>query len=295
MIYFIAILISIAIELGIKRLDAWRHFDWFSQLTDWILHQLKSSRLRDGPIAVLLILLPVVLGVWLVSALLGSLWGFLAFVFSIFVLSMSLGPRDPLRQAQVYAAALEQGDHETANASAADFLGRNINDNPVMTVQAVKEQLFVRLCVNILGVFFWFIVLGPVGAALFRATCLLQERYEDVQGGLAQAIHELFNILLWIPARLTVLSFSIVGNFVDTAHSFRSYSDLWRRDSRELLAAAGMGALHANDQSNASDIDIEHLRHAIALARRTVLAWITAFALIIVITAVVGLSHWASD
>ena len=295
MIYFIVILISTAIEAGIKPLDHWRRFGWFTQLTDWILHQLQSSPVRDGPIAVLAIMAPVVLGVWLVSAMLGGVWAGFSFVFSIFVLSMSLGPTDPIRQAQAYATALEQGDQEAANAHAADFLGRNISDDPVVTAHTIKEQLFVRLCVNILGVFFWFILLGPVGAALFRATCLLQERYEDVQGGLAHAIHELFTILLWIPARLTVLSFSIVGNFVDTAHSLRNYSDLWQRDSRQLLADAGMGALHQQDQSGDGNIDLDHLAHTIALAKRTVLAWLTAFALIIVIIGLVGISSWVSS
>lgn len=294
MIYFIVILISIAIEIGLKPLDHWRRFGWFTQLTDWILHQLQSSSVRDGPIAVLAILAPVVLGVWLVSAMLGGVGSVFAFLFSIFVLSMSLGPTDPIRQAQAYAAAVEQGDQELANASAADFLGHSISDDPVVTAQKIKEQLFVRLCSNILGVFFWFIILGPVGAALFRASCLLQQRYEGVQGGLAHAIQELFNILFWIPARLTVLSFSIVGNFVDTAHTMHSYTDLWQRDSRELLTEAGLAAMHEQDQSEAGKIDIEHLVHTIALARRTVLAWLTAFALIIVIIGTVGISHWVS-
>ena len=294
MSYFIAILISIAIELGIKPLDAWRRFDWFSRLTDWVLHQLESSSVRDGPIAVLAILAPVVLGVWLVTYALSGIWLF-AFVFSVFALSMCLGPTDPIRQAQAYAAALEQGDANTANARAADFLGRSANEDPHVTAQTIKEQLFVRLCVNILGVFFWFIVLGPVGAVLFRASCLLQERYESASGGLAHAIRELFNILLWIPARLTVLSFSIVGNFVDTAHSLRNYSDLWRRDSRELLSASGLGALHIPDQSDDGQVDIEHLAHTIALAKRTVLVWITAFALIIILIGLIGISNWASS
>ena len=294
MSYFIAILISIAIELGIKPLDAWRRFDWFSQLTDWVLHQLQSSSVRDGPVAVLAILAPVVLGIWLVTYALSGVWLF-AFIFSVFVLLMSLGPSDPIRQAQLYATALEQGDEVSANARAADFLGHSVSEDPVVTAQTIKEQLFVRLCVNILGVFFWFIVLGPVGAVLFRASCLLQERYQDATGGLAHAIHELFNILIWIPARLTVLSFSVVGNFVDTAHSLRNYSDLWRRDSRELLSAAGLGAIHIPDQSDDGHIDLEHLAHTIALVKRTVLAWITAFALIIILIGVVGIANWAAS
>ena len=144
MIYFIVILISIAIEIGIKPLDHWRRFGWFSQLTDWVLHQMQSTSVRDGPIAVLAILAPVVLGVWLVSAMLGGVGAFFSFLFSIFVLSMSLGPTDPIRQAQAYAAALEQDDQELANASAADFLGHSVSDDPAVTAQttAIPAPLY---------------------------------------------------------------------------------------------------------------------------------------------------------
>ena len=53
--------------------------------------------------------------------------------------------------------------------------------------------------------------------------------------------------------------------------------------------------MHEQDKSEAGNIDIEHLVHAIALARRTVLAWLTAFAVIIVIIGLVGISNWVSN
>lgn len=281
MSFFIAILLSIAIELGVKSIESWRRYDWFAQLTDWILHRLESTGFKDGPIAVLAIIAPVVIGVWIVSALLYGIGGFLGFIFGVIVLSMTLGPRDPIRQARDYASYVQQGDTEAANSLASEFLSGRIGETPAQTVQLIKRHLFERLCSNILGVFFWFIVLGPVGAALFRASCLLQERYKESDTGLSHSVTELFRILMWIPARLTVLSFAIVGNFMDVLHAIRHFADFWQRDSSDLLADAGVGALHER-AVNESEPDVEGFVDAVSLARRTVLAWITFFALVVI-------------
>ena len=115
---FIAILLSIVFEASIKSLEHWREFAWFSTLTDWILLQMQKSSLRDGPIAVLAILAPLVLGVWVLSLLLTHVWIVFGFVFAVFVLLMSLGPVDPMRQAHDYLNAMKAGDIAEANKHA---------------------------------------------------------------------------------------------------------------------------------------------------------------------------------
>ena len=278
---FIAIIFSVLIEFGFKSIESWRQFNWFEQLTDWVLHRAQNTSWRDGPIAVIAILLPVVAGVWLVAAMLSDVW-ILGFIFSVVILSLSLGPMDPIRQVQEYLQAVQRDDTSAANNAAASFLGHSVDGEPLVVATTVKEQLFVRVCSGIIGVFFWFVILGPVGAALFRAACLLQERYRDVQGGLADAIADLNKILLWIPARLCVLSFAIAGNFVDTLQSLRHFSDLWRKDSESLLSETGLGAIHSRDQSDDNKIDVDHLVDCVALAKRSVLAWLTFLELVII-------------
>ncbi len=283
MSFFIAILLSIAIELGYKPIENWRRFDWFDQLTDWISHQFAARKIQQGPLTIVAILLPVGLAVWLVSVLLGALAGILAFIFAVFVLSMSLGPRDPIRLAQEYAHALQQDDKETANHLAADFLGEDVQDDTATNLHAIKRLVFVRLCTHILGVFFWFIFLGPVGAALFRASCLLKERFNREETGLAQSANDLYDILMWVPARLAIFSFAIVGNFADVVHAVRHFADFWQRDSDSLLADSGTGALHQPDDAPDS-INIDAFVDAVLLAKRTVLAWITFFALVVIVS-----------
>jgi AmpE protein len=278
---FIAILLSIVFELSIKSLESWREFGWFSTLTDWVLLQMQKSSLRDGPVAVLAILAPVVLGVWLVAAILGHIWIVFSFIFSVFVLLMSLGPVDPMRQAHDYLQAMHAGDTAEANKHAEALCARAVADDPVVTAEQVKQALLIRLCENILGIFFWFLVLGPVGAVLFRATCLLRLRYDGVQGGLANAIVDLYRILFWIPARLSAIAFAVVGGFVETLQSLQHFSDLWKRDSESLLIEAGLGAIPSSTTEDTQP-DLNGVQEILALTKRAVVAWLTVLALMVI-------------
>ena len=287
MIFFIAIILSIAIELGVKPLESWRKFGWFSQLTDWVTHQTDSTRFRDGPIVVLAIIVPVLFAVWLVSAMLGEVWGVFEFAFALVVLLISLGPSDPIRQTQDYIKALQDNDADEAKLHAEKILGREVDDDPVVTDQHVKESLFIKVCSSILGVFFWFIVLGPVGAAMVRLSCLLQERYAGTQSGLANSVTDLYQILMWIPARITVLCYAIVGSFVESLHALQKVSDLWQRDSDALLVETGLGALHIRDLSEEKEVNLELVVECLSLAKRAVLAFITFLAIIVIVSWIV--------
>jgi membrane protein required for beta-lactamase induction len=287
-IFFISIIVSVAIELGLKSLESWRKFDWFSQLTDWVTHQMDSTSFRDGPLVVLAILAPVLFVVWLVSAMLGGVWFLFEFAFGVAVLSMSLGPSDPIRQTQDYINALQNNDAEEARLHAAKIMGKEVTEGPTVTAEYVKEALFIKVCTSILAVFFWFIVLGPVGAAMFRLTCLLQERYTGTQSGLASAISDFYRILMWIPSRFTVLFYALVGSFVGAMHAFHKPADFWQGDNEELLAEAGLASLHVHivnpELSKDTEINIDSLVSCLSLAKRAVLACITFLALVVILS-----------
>ena len=284
MIFFIAIIAAIAIELSFRRVDQWRGFAWFNQFTDWVCHQLDSTSFRDGPVVVLAIIAPLLFAIWLVSAMLGGVWSLFDFVFSVLILSLSLGPADPIRQAQDYYDALQRDDSNDAKSHASTLFGREVDENPVLAAEQVKQTLLIKTCSGIIGVFVWFIILGPIGAAMFRFSCLLKERYDDVQTGFANSARDLYNILMWLPARITVLCFAVIGNFVDVIQSLRKVSDLWQIDSDTLISETGIGALHEPDLSDDETVNKEHVQHCLLLVKRTVLAFLTFLAIVVIVS-----------
>ena len=279
---FIAILLSIVFELSIKSLESWRRFAWFEAFTDWVLLQMQKTALRDSPLTVLAILAPLLLGVWLVATALAHAWFILGFLFGVFVLLMTLGPVDPMRQVHDYLRAMEAGDVAEAKKHAEALCARAVDDNPAVTAELVKQAALIRVCENILGIFFWFVLLGPVGAVLFRAGCLLRLRYDGVQDGLVDAINDLYRILIWIPARLSVIAFALVGGFVETLQSMDHISDLWKRDSDGLLIEAGLGAIPVSTAPE-DQPDLQSVHEVLALIKRTVLAWITVLGLFVIV------------
>jgi len=146
----------------------------------------------------------------------------------------------------------------------------------------VKERLFIKLVTNILGVVFWFIILGPVGAVLFRANCLLKNRYQGAHNGFAGAINDLYRILIWIPARLAVIGFAVTGSFVHTLESLNHFSDLWKMDSEKLLIECGLGALSSGVQVEENQPDLIGIQMALALSKRTVIAWLTVLGILVI-------------
>jgi membrane protein required for beta-lactamase induction len=104
-------------------------------------------------------------------------------------------------------------------------------------------------------------------------------------GIFAQTAKRLYQIVYWIPARLTVIGYALAGNFVDTMSYWESPADLWQRDSRELLTVSGVGSLR-QDMRYTADKWVEEqdltvgVSHALALIKRTVIVWVVVLALL---------------
>ena len=113
---------------------------------------------------------------------------------------------------------------------------------------------------QVFATLFWFTVLpGPAGAVLYRAAALLAEEWQgDAKGAdttpIAQAravfgrpARTLLFLLDWVPARLTALSFAIVGDFEDAVFCWRTQASSWAgEDGGEhagIVLASGAGAL----------------------------------------------------
>src|SRR5690606_19489766 len=153
---------------------------------------------------------------------------------------------------------------------------------------------------------FWYILLpGVTGPVLYRAAELLARRWSRpvVEG--ASRIEEpygmfadrAFRVIDWLPARLSAAGFAIVGNFEDAVYCWRgAVASGTSSDSRALLLASGGGALGVRiaepalearwsegDQGfepQGAEPDAGALRSAVGLVWRSVVLWISLFAMV---------------
>lgn len=143
----------------------------------------------------------------------------------------------------------------------------------------------------IFGAIFWFLLLGGAGAVMFRLANTLDAMwgYKNVRflhfGWAAARLDDALN---WIPARLTALSYALLGNTKTALQCWRNQAPLWESPNAGPVMAAGAGALDiqlggaaiyhgaieqrpalgAGNLAQSGDI----LR-AIALVKHTILLW----------------------
>src|SRR4029077_4390049 len=109
---------------------------------------------------------------------------------------------------------------------------------------------------HVFAVLFWFVVLpGPIGAVMYRMSEFVNRRWNprhavgsaalpaDAFGQFAAAA---VRLIQWVPPRLTVLGFAIVGDFEGAVYCWRRISAVSQTQpvsSRVLILGAAGGAL----------------------------------------------------
>lgn len=274
----LSVIFALIAESFISRLAELRQFDLFHRYEAWLRDKLPHFSFQNGTITLLIVITSVVFIVWLLSAMLGNVLGLFEFIFGVVVLVFSIGPRDLAEDTQKVISAFEKGDYEQANLAANDLLGYEVSQSPLALAQTVKNSVLLQANSQMLGVFFWFIFLGPVGAVLFRLSCILKEKNHSVTDDFAEASRDLYRILIWLPARVCVLSYAVAGSFVDTMRDWKNLSDFWQRDSEDFIVASGNGALYYDDhlagESDDEEPDINGIKLALALVKRAVVVWV---------------------
>ena len=224
--------------------------------------------------------------------------GYLA--FAVLIVFFCLGPRDLGREVDDYCEAIDRDDDEAAERvllEMAETHGARKSE-----IERVEDAVFVQSNNRIFGVIFWFVLLGPVGAWIFRVSDLLRRRvvFEQMRSGRANgtqlaAIEAIYGLLKWIPARLAMLGYALTGSFDDATSAWRSGIDSGRRpiDERNdlLIARVGKAALGFRPRDSQLDDGGDYggdeepqdpsaaAQSSMRLVRRTVFIWVIVIAL----------------
>jgi len=283
----LSVIFALLAESLISSISELRRFDFFFRYVSWFRAKLPTFSFQNGSLTLILVLTGALFSIWLISAILGNVLGLFGFLFGIAILIFMLGPRDLDDDVKNIISAFENKDYEGANFYASKFSGRTLSEPPMQLAQIVKEEILLQANTRLLGVFFWFVLLGPVGAVLFRISILLKENQQSENDDFADASRELYDIMIWLPSRICVLSYAVAGNFVDTMSYWHGVSDLWSRNSEEFIVVSGVGALRyeqriGRDNHDDEEPDIAGIHHALSLVKRAVIVWVVLLGLLTV-------------
>ena len=267
------------------------------------------------------VLLPcaIVLGIfWALLQLIG--WP-AAMLWNVAVLYVTLGFRQFSHHFTHIRDALDSGDEFAARQALADWQQVDASEVPRSeVVRHVIEYSVLAAHRHVFGVLFWFSILsavglGPLGAVMYRMAEYLSRAWsrKGVEGlqaptseRLQRAAAKAWYIIDWLPARLTALSFAMVGSFEEAIDNWRIYAQRFPNDNDGVILAATAGAINVrlggealrrrdasygeegedaqwepgSDVTPGREPEMAHLRSVVGLVWRSVVVWLLLLALL---------------
>lgn len=236
----------------------------------------QDSRLR-GVLGVALLVVPIT-ALFLVLkaryAVIAPVTGpVIAPVIDIGLLYFALGHRSLHEHARPIAAALEAGDQALAQRLTARIVSRD--SAAIDPAPAATESVLENGNDGVFGALFWFAIFGGPGALLFRLANTLDamwgyknERYQQF-GWAAARFDDLLN---WPAARLTALSYALLGQTRLALRCWRQQAPLWDSPNAGPVMSAGAGALGLQLGGAARYEGEWHLRPTLGAGRAAVAA-----------------------
>jgi len=277
----ITILLAVLLDRLVPDRQGFQPFLWFRDWAESIEEHFNGGKRLQGVGATLLATLPIVVAVVLVRYVLGEIGWILRFAFDVVALYLCLDVYRLGKTANAVAGSLEAGDANEANHQLRELTGKESPDVSEANISRMAVEAVLRQGnALVVSPIFWFILLGPFGAVLQRLASILDmmwgHRYERfVEFGWAAA--RLDDLLGWVPARITAISYALMGSFEDALHSWRRRIGVWSDINSGPLLASGLGAMHMQSYEVSADAivpDAGHVRRAVALVWRVLLFWL---------------------
>lgn len=290
----IAILTALGLGHFAPGLGDLRRTGWVRNWTAAVARH--SDRLPgfDGAAGVVAVLLPPLAAVALLQVLLAGLYsGVAVFVFSVLVLVWAWGPRDLDDDVQAYLVARESGDTADQRRAAQRIVPGELPAESQAEAETVVAWIYLGALERWFGVVFWFLVLGPLGAVLYRLTQVLARNMPDSELGesFVEAARRLRRLLDWPVCLLMATGLAIVGHFDAVIHAWRAYyrreqCGFFALDPGYLLAAA-RATLQApptgwRDEAPAEAGVAGEIRASMNLVWRVLFVWLSVVALLTV-------------
>lgn len=297
---------------------------WFIDLSTKLKQRFNDGEYQQGVLAwALLVALPSVC-VLIASTVLSWNSPWWAFALSFGVLYFTMGLRHFGNQFTAILHALQFAEIERARSLLANWLGLSTDR---LTPTEVAGQAIARGLSDthqyLFAPIFWFVVLGPAGALMYRVAELLDANWgqswranrsgvQDVHnanqyanaGRFGEFTHQAFFVIDWIPARLTGAALALAGDFEDAAQCWRTQLGQTPTIYQEIVLAAGAGALGVRlnvatatafapvgDDASVAEFGLGDEADSNVMQRAAALVWRTLL-FILILLAVILLSTW---
>jgi len=275
---FLVVFICCAVELNHASFAPFRGGQWIGSWHTWLADELGFRRWFGRGSLLISLAIPCGLAGYIFSYVLDEST-VLTFLGATALLLFCSGPGDLARDLESYTRNYldEEGDQPPTDK--ANFLN-NVNandadpDRPYMRAIALEanERLFAPM--------FWFSILGPVGVLLFCMSRGLKHG-NDLTAAEADIEERLYNILVWIPARLLGFGLGLAGTLGPVMRTLAEH-DYDLSQSGALLGDVLIAALdrHEYDDLDDGDEHVASINAAFGLVKSGFVVWLVVLALL---------------
>ncbi|MEP1215452.1 MAG: adenosylcobinamide-phosphate synthase CbiB [Marinobacter sp.] len=246
----IVCLAAVLLDRWLGEPHRWHPLVGFGRLAGWVEHWLNRLPVRKGRsitmglLGVLVVVFPVL---FVAEMLRWALNGWLYLLLQVVVLYFALSIRGLKEHGRAVSKALHRGDLEGARERVSRIVSRQsseLNENGVAT--AASESMLENGADAVFASLFWFLVAGIPGVLLHRMVNTLDamwgyrnERYRYF-GRVAARLDDVLN---WLPARLTALTYALLGHTRLAWRCWQTQAPKWDSPNAGPVMAAGAGAL----------------------------------------------------
>ncbi|MBD9437193.1 hypothetical protein IB223_13900 [Pseudoxanthomonas sp. PXM03] len=269
---------------------SFRQYAWYGAWLRWLGERSGGAGVWQARYGIALAMVPVLLVVALLQWMLdGPLYGLPGLLFDIAVLVYAWGPRD----LDVDVEAVIDAHDAPARRTAIARLGLT-GEAAALDGPALVEAVFVNALQRWFGVLFWFLLLGPVGAVLYRLSVLAtQDEWASIlpdENRLgARAVK---TALDWPVAQLMTLAMALVGNFDTVFTAWREAGGTRFRLDTGFLGYAARASVRCELAEEAEEYaeegmvqamrELPELRDAMSLVWRILLLWLALLAVFVI-------------
>ncbi|RBA23873.1 adenosylcobinamide-phosphate synthase [Herminiimonas fonticola] len=246
----IMVLLGVLLDMRLGEATRWHPLVGFGNLAIRVEKKLNVGdyRFLRGAFAWILVVLPLVALTWTLTFALAQFDMLIAFAVHALLLYFCLGLRSLRDHTLPIARALMDDDLPQARTLTARIVSRDTTQAEESDLaKAGVESLLENGNDAVFGTLFWFVIAGGPGAVLFRLANTLDAmwgyrtpRFNDF-GCTAARIDD---ALSFIPARLTALSYALLGNTRLAWQCWRTQAPAWSSPNAGPVMSAGAGALN---------------------------------------------------
>ena len=223
-------------------------YAWIRIFAARVEHSFNAGQPEHGRMGWLVMLSVLVVPVLVVYWLLALVGPLAQFAWSVLIVYLTLGFRHYSHYFTAIQAALNDSDLTEARRLLAEWTHQDVRDLDAPEIARLSvENALITTHRHVFGVFFWLLLpIGPAGAVIYRVAEYLTRAWnapEMKDESFGVFARKAFDLIDWLPARLTAIAFAIVGNFEDAVYAWRNFARRWSNETTGIILAAGGGAM----------------------------------------------------